>query len=315
MNIKSIRNILVVLMLSFFLFACANKVSTPETSSISTPVVNNASTSVMARDGNDFEIDTLDEARISVLAERVESGQPHDNVIVFVHGRGRHPAKALEQIIPDLESENNAAVLMFHWGPSYAGPLGYPVDNAVAAGESFGKALKKFNDYKEKNEELKSVLLIHSMGNIVFESYMEKYHEEGSLDSKLFDTIILNSADVDAKGHDTWVNKIDFTDNLYITVNKNDPILRFAAIHNRQKRLGKNIKKKVDLSGKANYVNFDKVDVNHRYYLHAGQNKNCYIKSFYEAVLSGNPIDLSDEHGFEKGDRDGVYVFKSDGNC
>lgn len=182
--------------------------------------------------------------------------------------------------------------------------------------------MDQFNKYKkehaDKFQNIKSTLLVHSMGNIVFSKMMKSYKEK-SLDKNLFDTIILNSADADAKGHDEWVRKIDFSNNIYITVNKNDSILGLSAKKQGEKRLGQKLKtvmgKDIPLAGNVNYVDFSEIDVNHRYFLHGGQDGNRYLEKFYDAVLNGKSINLDQFDGIQeikKGDGNKIYIFKTE---
>jgi Alpha/beta hydrolase of unknown function (DUF900) len=125
-------------------------------------------------------------------------------------------------------------------------------------------------------------MLVHSMGNIVFAKFMESY-APGKLNKGLFDTIILNSADADAKGHDQWVSKIDFANNLYITLNEGDTILSASAKSQGEKRLGQKTTtitgKQIPLAVNAKYVDFSKIGVNHRYFLKSGQKKQPLVRT------------------------------------
>ena len=64
------------------------------------------------------------------------------------------------------------------------------------------------------------ILLMHSMGNEVFKSFMENY--DGQLSPGLFDVIILAAPEVDLKGHAQWIEKINFANNVYVMLNRED---------------------------------------------------------------------------------------------
>jgi hypothetical protein len=281
-------------------------------------------TALITDDGTQYQVQNLSQEGSSLaqaLKENIESGRA-DNFILYIHGRGKEPGKSLKDVIPDLEKEYRSSVLMFHWFPSYKGPAGYPKEEAEAAASDLGKALDYFQDYKNSHKDefknVKSIMLVHSMGNIVFGKFMESY-DGGKLSKGLFDTIILNSADADAKGHDKWVSKIDFTDNLYITLNEHDSILSFSAKKQRQKRLGQQTTtitgKQIPLAENATYVDFSEASVNHRYFLKSGQEGNRWLKQFYDSVMKGNSIDLNSFKGVKKveqGNGNTIYVFKGE---
>lgn len=284
-----------------------------------------AGASLFTSDGTQYHIQNLSN-EVKEMAEAIEKdmkagGRGADNIIFYVHGRGKEPKKSLDEVIPNLEEEYSAKVIMFHWFPSYKGPAGYPNEEAKAAAPDLLNVLASFQKFKkdhpEKFSKIKSTLLVHSMGNIVFARMMESYQQQ-SFDKNLFDTVILNSADADAKDHDLWVKKIDFSDNIYITVNKHDNILGLSAKRQREKRLGQKLEtmfgKDILLANNANYVDFSKIDVNHRYFLKGGQDGNPYLEKFYEAVLNGNPVNLEHFNGAKAkpGNGNKIYVFENE---
>jgi esterase/lipase superfamily enzyme len=283
-----------------------------------------AGASLFTSDGTQYNIKNLS-SEVKEIADAIEkdmkAGRGADNIIFYVHGRGKEPKKSLDDVIPHLEEEYSAKVIMFHWFPSYKGPAGYPNEEADAAAPDLLNVLASFQKFKkehpEKFSKIKSTLLVHSMGNIVFAKMMESYKQQ-SLEKNLFDTVILNSADADAKGHDQWVKKIDFSDSIYITVNKNDNILGLSAKRQREKRLGQKLEtmlgKDIPLANNANYVDFSKIDVNHRYFLKGGQDDNPYLEKFYDAVLNGNPVNLKDFDGAKAkaGNGNQIFVFENE---
>jgi len=285
---------------------------------------NSAGTALITDDGVQYQVRSLSQQGSSIaqsLKVSIESGKA-DNFILYVHGRGKEPKKSLETVIPDLQKEYTAAVLMFHWFPSYRGPIGYPKEEAEAAAADLGKALEYFQSYKSGHKEefqsLKSTMLVHSMGNLVLAKFMKSYGAE-TLSRGLFDTIILNSADADAKGHAEWVSKIDFTNNLYITLNEHDSILSFSAKKQGEKRLGQKTTtftgNKIPLARNATYVDFSEAEVNHRYFLKAGQEGNRWLEKFYRTVMNGDKVDLEALPGIERveeGNGNKIYVFRGE---
>ena len=253
-----------------------------------------ADATIILSDGAQHGIENFSvEEAAKVIGEEVDDGVV-DNIIFFIHGRGKHPKKALDKIIPHLQKDYGASVVMFHWFPSFNGPLSRPEKPARNAASDLKKVLHKYKKYKEKNNiTIKATLLAHSMGNIVLEEYFKNHHTAGALGQELFDTVILNAADVDRDGHHDWVQKIDFTKNLYITRNKKDSILGLSAKSVGKGRLGQKwttmfkSKEKLGFAKNAIYLNFSKTGVNHRYYIFGGQKGNRLLHEFYGLVLNG----------------------------
>lgn len=85
-----------------------------------------AGSSLFTSDGTQYQIKNLSK-EVSVVAEKIDkdmkSGGGANNFILYVHGRGKEPQKSLNEVIPSLEAEYSAKVLMFHWFPSYKGQL------------------------------------------------------------------------------------------------------------------------------------------------------------------------------------------------
>lgn len=94
-----------------------------------------AGASLFTSDGAQYHIQNLSN-EVKEMAEAIEkdikAGRGADNIIFYVHGRGKEPKKSLDEVIPNLEEEYSAKVIMFHWFPSYKGPAGYPDEEAKA---------------------------------------------------------------------------------------------------------------------------------------------------------------------------------------
>ena len=272
--------------------------------------------SLLTVDGTEYSTDKLSDA-----LKAIEGDIGINNFILYVHGRGKEPTKSLAHVIPQLEREYKAKVLMFHWSPSWSGVFGYPNNEAKAASTALFKILKDFKVYKSAGfEGGKSTFLVHSMGNIVLANMMNSYVSE-ELEENLFDTIILNSADADADVHHEWVEKIDFTPklgdrrNIYITVNEHDVILRLSAKRQVKKRLGQKLQSMLgryfSLAKNANYLDVTECEVNHRYFIKSGQKNNPYLQQFYGSVLNGIPIDLNGWAGiYKKRPGNGNFIYE-----
>jgi alpha-beta hydrolase superfamily lysophospholipase len=229
---------------------------------------------------------------IDKTIKEINSSQKNDNLILFVHGRGKHPEKAFNKhFLADLEKDYSAKAIMFHW-PSWEGRFAFPTQKARNAAQDFLHVLQVFDQYKQENKNktngIKFTLLTNSMGSIVLEQSMKNYG--GHLGS-IFDTLVISAPASAAKGHHKWVEKINFSNNVYITINQKDKLLGKLGIKLIGKRLGKgltslfgnNFKK----ARKAHYIDLTKSQLAHRYYLHRDLINKPRALRFYNKVLNG----------------------------
>ena len=73
-------------------------------------------------------------------------------------------------------------------------------------------------------------LLMHSLGNYVFESFVRDPVYGG--ETKIFDTIVLHQPDISATGEHEWIRRVLFREALYLTTNTYDAVLRFSRLIN-----------------------------------------------------------------------------------
>lgn len=220
-----------------------------------------------------------------------------DNLILFVHGRGKHPEKAFRhRLLVDLEKDYTAKVLMFHW-PSWDGPLGFPEQAARNSAEDFIKILRALKAFKESHTELmqgvRLTLLTQSMGSLVLEESILRIQKDSL--GVLFDTLVISASASSAKDHAVWVSRLDLSDHIYILINRNDPVLGSAGLRERDRRLGKGLKshgKTVKRADRATYLDATKVTLLHRYYLHRYLRHSPALKRFFDLVLDGWPASL-----------------------
>lgn len=246
----------------------------------------------------------------------LRSSHDYDNFILFVHGRGKHPEKAFKKsLLSDLESNYSSKVIMYHW-PSWEGPLAFPEGNARASARDFAIVLKELGEYQRKNsqllEDIKFTLLAHSMGSIILEEFA--LNSENNSFDKVFDTIVVSSSASAGKDHSNWIGRIDFADNIYVTVNRDDPMLGKAGVKKRARRLGKGLSNregvKFELAKNAKYIDVSESSLGHRYYLHRDLKDRPVVKSFFNRVLNGFPATLDKDHGVKEIRRERVYVLK-----
>jgi hypothetical protein len=107
----------------------------------------------------------------------------------------------------------------------------------------------------------------------------------------LVNSVILNAACVNQTNHKEWLDKLSFTNQIYITINDRDMNLRGASIIFRDHQLGERPKQTV--SEKVNYINFSKVLFKeHNYYIMQHLlNEKPFVKKFYEDIFAGKDPD------------------------
>lgn len=258
-----------------------------------------------------FTVGKIGDALDAVLAARPAT----DHVILFVHGRacggGGEPDKSLSDSVPELEQAKGASVLLFFWpGSDEACPAGFPENRARDAGPALRFALERVQTWRTTHPSTKLALLTHSMGNIVLESALGP--GPTGLSSSLFGTAILSSSATALAKHATWLAKLDFATNVYVTVNDGDKVLLAAGL-GRGVRLGKSLGAE-PLTARAAYVDFTAANVNHQYYVPSGQ-KGVHMGEFYGAVLAGTPYPLTTSTAIAKTTtRDGATIWTFDGN-
>lgn len=270
--------------------------------------------------GTRYNVDDVDGIMNELLSD-----ESTEFITIFVHGRGKHPAKGLE-IIPRIESRYGVKTIMFTW-PSWKSAVERPVNNALASAEEMHTFLSKLNDYIQRypqmNSKIKFSLLVHSMGNIVFKKVIDDFYQ-GDYRWDLFSTITLNSADVPSKGHSQWVEKIDFGKNLFIINNDDDSVLfgseqldRFNGHYDEYEgpRLGKDLaksfkKKKVVKSSNAVYLDLSKMSFGgHRHFLMKDKKKYKIQKNIFSKILKGEKPRLDRSAGVYKV-RGNIFHFK-----
>ncbi|MEZ4743790.1 MAG: alpha/beta hydrolase [Bdellovibrionota bacterium] len=247
---------------------------------------------------------------------KIHASSKYDNFILFVHGRGDHPEKAFKKaLIKNLEKNYSAKVIMFHW-PSKSKPWEFPEEKARASGKDLMTVIEGIKNYKRNHPEdtagIKFSLLTHSMGSLVLEEALG--YSSLQQNEIIFDTIMINSAASSAQTHAAWIEKITFSDQVFISINQNDSILRAAGVLLGDKRLGKGLTSELgndfDLANNSKYIEVSNSELNHRYYLYNDVKKYPHIMDFFTQVLNGIPPRLDEEAGIERVDRGQIYVFR-----
>lgn len=233
-------------------------------------------------------------SEFAALLDAALARAPGRNVVLFVHGRGAHPAKAINQrILARLAAEYGVTPIMLTW-PS-TGTL-FPAEKALAAGPALADVLSALRDYKNAHPDLagqvRFTLLTHSMGSIVLEGFLSGY--QGGLPPDLLDNLVINASASAVDHHAEWIERIDFATGIYITYGRQDPALAAAGIKLRNTRLGRSGARQdgdeENMADNAVYVDFSDASWRHRFYIGKGEQPCVY--QFFNDALNGNHPDL-----------------------
>lgn len=218
--------------------------------------------------------------------------------VVFIHGFNQSFEKNLKKC-KEVEGYG-VNVLAFSW-PSNPGPNGgffKAIKNkreeyrkargnarlSVTATDRFmGKIVNYIQESTNENCRISVNLLIHSLGNYLFQRSFEE--QVFSNDLRVFDNIILHQADVDHENHKNWVDCLNDAKRVYITINLHDQVLKVSTMVNGR-RLGNTPYR---LEGKLpTYFDFTYgKDVETRHRLWKPSLNNAVIKEFFKRVLKG----------------------------
>ena len=147
-----------------------------------------------------------------------------------------------------LEATYRVNVILFSWpaDPSGIEPSRYYTarDAATFSSAKLNRLLQHLEQEfatparQALGEKFRLNLLMHSLGNRVFEKYAlsQKAKNAASIGG-LFDTIIMHQPDVDSDIAGNWLPIVKPRHNLYLTINKHDAILMISDIVNKT-RLG-----------------------------------------------------------------------------
>lgn len=216
------------------------------------------------------------------------------NCVFFVHGFNQSFKKNIEKALK-LEKKHGVEVIAFSW-PSNPGGFKTKeyrhakrtamVSNGALDStlEKLGRYLKEpFNRDALEKCDINFSLIIHSLGNYLFQNYViDSIYED---ETRIFDNVILCQADVDNQGHAKWVDMIEAGKRTYITINENDWVLKWSDANFQKDRLGRTAR---NLNAtKAMYFDFtdgDNVRKTHGLFY---KDTNPVVKNFFTTVLNG----------------------------
>ena len=254
------------------------------------------------------------------------------NLLLFVHGFNNDMTDVLNRA-ERLEQNYDVEVIVFSWpanGGGLHGVLSYKSDkrDALASVGAFNRVLEKLEvlvsefhaqyvmDLEARAEkkfmdnaaawdryfarEVKKHcpftvnLMLHSMGNYLYKHLLKSSIYNG--DRLLFDNVVMVAADTNNENHAEWVDRIQYRNRLYITINENDGALKASRLkmgEQQKARLGHYLRR-LD-SRVATYMDFSgqpHVGDSHAYFEEAPL-KNTKVLDFFRAALNGNVAEKS----------------------
>jgi len=211
----------------------------------------------------------------------------------YVHGFNKKFSESMEQAF-SIHKRYKVGVVVFSWPSNPGGFITneYKKSKAIASNSivALDRTFEKLNKYMfecaDESCEVSFNLLLHSMGNYIFEQFIQNPIFAG--ETKIFDNIILNAADIDVENHDEWANRLKFARNVYATINERDSILLASDIINPD-RLGNTVGHLN--SSRIEYFNLTEgngVKKKHQHFETTAK-ANSTVANFFKKVLHGQP--------------------------
>lgn len=167
--------------------------------------------------------------RSEELFDTIFSSADDRNIVFYLHGRGRGFEGEFDASgIPYIENFSHTRFVLVRW-LSRDDITPRPYKHAVASSLGLADLIFAFDDYKSRKPEnvagKKVTLLAHSMGNIPVKEFLSHLYNKRKLQKGLFDSVILSSADVPFNGHRYWLEKCDFSKQVFVIQHHKDLIL------------------------------------------------------------------------------------------
>lgn len=245
----------------------------------------------------------------------------------FVHGYNNDVEAVLDRA-REFEKLYGVEVVAFSWpadGGGLSGTMSYLSDkrDALTSVGAFDRAIIKMDEYltemnKERVTKIEAKatashgdnadewdgdftrammrecpftlnLILHSMGNYVFKSYMSS--STYSWNRLVFDNVIMAAADANNPDHVEWVDRIQCRKRVYVTINENDIALRASRMKAGEEQKARLGHWPYGLeSRRAVYVNFTGargVGDSHAYFEGKPVEKNPNVRKFFDLALNG----------------------------
>lgn len=259
--------------------------------------------------GDSWQVDILEDRTIyegremwaseaAFLTAQNRMAQNNTNALFFVHGFNTDFRDGLESA-HRLEQLYNVEVILFSWPANGGGTLdglsSYDEDKRDAAlsigalDRCFEKLVIYFMRYAEQACKRKFSLAMHSMGNYLFKRLLSSSIYQG--ETQLFDNIVMLAADVNNEDHAEWVDRVQFRNRLFITINEDDAALLASKAlpgDNQKARLGHWPRNLTALN--ATYLDFTDaahIMAHHNYFSDESALQNSRIKEIFQRAFNG----------------------------
>ncbi len=215
--------------------------------------------------------------------------------VMFIHGFNQTLSKNLRKCW-ELEHTYGVDVIAFSWP---ANPGGFKIKeyrsaqaaarlSVMALDRAFEKLGQYIHDQLNADCRVSFNLLIHSLGGYLFENFVRDPVFAGQ--TRIFDNLILHEPDVNHRDHYGWVNDLQYSKRVLVTINENDKVLDWSDVINPN-RLGNTAR---DLTApRPRYVDFTNasdVGRHHRLFWKARRNPN--VKGFFDRALHGGRAEI-----------------------
>lgn len=241
-----------------------------------------------------------------VLAQRdPATGRPRP-FLFFIHGLGKHPARAWkERLLTRLEQQHGVAVVMMTW-PSWNGYGRLADEQARQSAGGLLAILEVLAKLKETQPaERPFTLLTHSSGSLIVEELVRRYPDKQP--GRLFDAMVLSAPVSQIDRHRQWFEKLTLAGRIYSVSNRNDFALRCLESdlqafgicdENVDSVLGRLDSDTIEsgmLSTDAVYLDLsDALNSKHRYYIHGNRfDPAKHVSTLYSAMLRGERAELA----------------------
>lgn len=216
------------------------------------------------------------------------------NCVFYIHGYDTNFQESLSQGWA-LQERYGIGIVLFSWASNPGGFIDEEYKKAkqiaVESSRAIDLTLEKLGRYMREDTDgdcggISLNLLIHSLGNYLFQKFVESPLFAG--ETRIFTNLILHQADVASKEHEVWVNKLQCARRVYVTLNEEDWPLWISQGYNNAPRLGNTA---TDLiSKRAKYFDFTDADgigkYGHQLFSKPADN-NRVIKTYFSHVFNG----------------------------
>lgn len=218
--------------------------------------------------------------------------------VFYIHGFNKSFEESLEQTHA-LKKRYDVGVVTFSWPANPGGFITkeYKRAKSIASNSiiALDRTFEKFGEYMrcdaDESCEVSVNLLVHSLGNYMFERFIRDPIFAG--ETRIFDNIVLNAADVDVDVHTQWANSLKYSRSVYALINERDRILNISDVINSD-RLGNTARGL--RSSRITYFDLtdgEKVKKKHQHFGSTAE-ANAHVKTFFTRVLHGEngfPLD------------------------